>query len=128
MSKTRILIVDDDFACSRLVGLMLEKTGRYEVCVELLPHEALKAAREFEPDIFLLDVDMPGKDGGELARDFKRDPVLAKKPVVFLTSLVSPDEAGGTEIVRGGQRYLAKTTNVVAIGSCIDRVLASAVR
>lgn len=128
MSKPRILIVDDDFACSRLVGLMLEKTGRYEVRVESLPHEAQKVAREFLPDLFLLDVDMPGKDGGELARDFKRDPALAKKPVVFLTSLVSPSEAGGTEIMRGGQRYLAKTTNVVALGSCIDRALAGAAR
>jgi CheY-like chemotaxis protein len=128
MSKPRVLIVDDDTSISRLIGMLLEKTGRYDVRVEQHPQAAPQAAREFLPDVFLLDVDMPGKDGGELARDLKRDPAFARKPVIFFTSLVSAGETGGGEIMRGGQRYLAKTTNVAVISGCIDRSLAAGVR
>ena len=125
MSKPRVLIVDDDASISRLISMLLEKTGRYDVRTENLSQHAPEVAREFQPDVFILDVDMPGKDGGELAREFKRDPSLARTPVIFFTSLVSADETGGGEIMRGGQRYLAKTTNVSVISGCIDRALAA---
>jgi CheY-like chemotaxis protein len=126
MSKPRVLIVDDDASISRLIGMLLEKTGRYDVRTEQMPQEASAVAREFQPDLFILDVDMPGKDGGELAREFKKDPALAKTPVIFFTSLISADETGGGEIMRGGLRYMAKTTNVSVISGCIDRALAAA--
>jgi CheY-like chemotaxis protein len=128
MSKPRILIVDDDISISRLVGLLLEKTGRYDVRVENQAQNASKSAQEFQPDLFLLDVDMPGKDGGEIAGDLKKIPAFARKPVIFFTSLVSAGETGGGEIMRGGQRYLAKTTDVGVIGRCIDRTLAMPAR
>jgi CheY-like chemotaxis protein len=128
MSKSRILIVDDDYSLSRLVGHLLQQTGRYEVRVENHSEAALQVAQEFLPDLFLLDVDMPGKDGGELSRDLKSVPAFAKKAFVFFTSLVTAGDAGGSEVMRGGQCYLAKTTDVMAITRCIDRVLATPVR
>ena len=125
MSKPRIFIVDDDVALSRLVGLKLEKTGRYEICIEHRSHAALASAKEFKPDFFLLDVDMPGKDGGELARDLRADPAFARQPIVFFTSLMSGKETAGREIERAGKCYLPKTTDVTVIGRCIDRVLSN---
>lgn len=104
MSKSKILIVDDDPKLSQLVALILSRMGGYEVRQENRSFAALATAREFRPDAILLDVDMPGKDGGIVAAELQNDPVLGHIPVVFLTSLISRAEAG----IRNGARFLAK--------------------
>src|SRR5258708_991863 len=111
MNKTRILIVDDDSNISGLVRLHLEKAQRFEVCVENRSALALSTAVRFRPDLVLLDIDMPGKDGGEVEREIRADPTLRALPIVFFTSLVSPGEANGRDLVRGGKRYLSKPIN-----------------
>ena len=63
MSKTKILIVDDDARLSTLMRTILERGG-YEAREENRSFAALATARGFRPDLVLLDVDMPGKDGG----------------------------------------------------------------
>jgi two-component system OmpR family response regulator len=73
MEKTRILIIDDDVHLSRLVAIMLDKTGTYASAVENRSHQALTPARRFRPELVLLDVDMPGFDGGDVARQFRAD-------------------------------------------------------
>ena len=108
MVKPRILLVDDDVNLCRLVQMTLERTERFEVRAESLPFVALKVAREFQPDLLLLDVDMPGLDGGDLARELQSDPALRNVPVLFLTALVPKHEAGMRHVVRGGMRFLAK--------------------
>ena len=107
--------------------MFLEKTQRFEVRVENRSALALSAAREFRPDLILLDVDMPGKDGGDVARAIQGDDVLSGVPILFLTSLVSPAEAGGREILRGGMRFLAKPVNPKTLIDTVDRVLAGKV-
>src|SRR2546423_5120830 len=59
MSKRRILVVDDETSITRLLKLNLEQTGSYEVREENLGARVLEAAREFKPDLVLLDVMMP---------------------------------------------------------------------
>jgi len=124
MSKHRILVVDDDPSLSELVRLFLEKTNRFEVRVENRPNLAVGAAREFQPHMILLDVDMPGKDGGEVARELKTDPATRATPVMFLTSLISKVEGGQRETVRGGMRFLAKPVDAKALVETVDRMLA----
>ena len=104
MSKSKILIVDDDPNLSKLIGMVLSRMGGYEVLEENRSFAALATAREFRPDVILLDVDMPGKDGGVVSAELADDPILANVPVVFVTSLISKAEAG----VRNGARFLAK--------------------
>jgi CheY-like chemotaxis protein len=106
--KTRALIVDDDPNLSRLAGVILETTNLYEVRIESQAMRALAAAREFKPHIVLLDVDMPGRDGGEIANDIRADPALAKTRILFLTGLVSKSEAGDQPVVSGGSLFLPK--------------------
>ena len=125
MSKARILVVDDDPNLSDLVRLFLERTQRYEVRIETRPAHAFTSAREFQPDMILLDVDMPGKDGGDVALEFQTDAVLAQKPVLFFTSLVSPDEAGKHAVTKGGMRFLAKPVNPTVLIEAVDGVLAA---
>jgi DNA-binding response OmpR family regulator len=104
MAKSKILVVDDDPKLSRLVATILDRVGGYDVCEENRPFAVVATARQYRPDMILLDVDMPGKDGGTVSRELAGDTGLAKVPVVFVTSLISPSEAG----VRNGARYLAK--------------------
>ena len=123
MSKPRILIVDDDKNISRLMGILLEKTGRYEVRTETKSVTAYAVAQEFRPDLCLFDVDMPGKDGGTLARELRADPRFSQTPIIFLTSLVSPEEAGAKPMVSGGFHYLAKSVDINVLQSWIDSLM-----
>ena len=124
MTKPRILIVDDEPNLSDLVRMYLEKTESFEVRVENMSAHAIAAAREFEPDLFLLDVDMPGKQGGELARELKELPRFKRTPVIFLTSLISREEAGNRESIRGGMRFLAKPVTAKVLLEAVGRALA----
>src|SRR5690606_15232490 len=107
MGKIRILAVDDDYRFSGLLKLTLEGTGRYEVLVENRPQAALASARFFLPQLILMDVDMPGKTGGEVAREFAEEPAFKSVPLVFLTSLLSPNDPQ-TTMGSNGKRYLSK--------------------
>ena len=127
MTKSRILVVDDEPNLSGLVRLFLEKTQRFEVRVENRSALALAAAREFRPDMILLDVDMPGKDGGEVSREIQADPALRGVPILFFTSLISRAEAGERETVRGGMRFLAKPVNPKILIDTVDRILAESI-
>lgn len=117
------MVVDDDPKLSRLVKLFLEKTRIYTVLEENRSGHALETARSYKPDAILLDVDMPGKDGGELAKEIAADPLLCRLPVMFFTSLISTDEAGKREVYRGGMPFLAKPVNPVALVGAVERLL-----
>src|SRR5258708_25296041 len=125
MEKVKILVVDDDPNLSRLVKICLEKTQLYQVQEENRSARVLATVREFKPDALLLDVDMPGKDGGELARDVKADPSLKGLRIMFFTSLVSGAEAGQREVYRNGVPFLAKPLNPMALIGAVERLLAS---
>ena len=65
MSRKRILVIDDEASFTRNLKLNLEETGEYEVREENKGTEGLTAAREFRPDLILLDVIMPDMAGGD---------------------------------------------------------------
>ncbi len=123
MIRKRILIVDDEPHLCGLLKLRLTNTGKYEVLTEIFPSRAVNAARSFRPDMILLDVDMPGKDGGEVLRELRAEPAFADVPVLFLTSLVSGAEAGQREIERGMQKFLAKPVDPALLAGVIDRMI-----
>ena len=86
--KKRILLVDDEKSLTGLLKLNLEETGQYEVRVENWPEDALAAAREFDPDVVLLDIIMPRLPGGNVAALIAADPKLKHTPIIFLTAAV----------------------------------------
>jgi two-component system, OmpR family, response regulator len=126
MNKARVLIVDDEPALSTLVCMSLEETGLYEVMVENLSHQALATARRFKPHVTLLDVNMPGKDGGDVAAEIRADGELAGTPILFLTSLVSPEEAEDREPSGTGGQFLSKKAAPAVLIRTIAGVLAHA--
>jgi CheY-like chemotaxis protein len=109
--KQRILIVDNDRNTTHLVKILLEKTGRYLVLEENNSIKARQSARDFRPDLILLDVVMPDRDGGEIAAQIRADPELQNTPIIFLTALVTRAEAkAGLHI--DGHPFLAKPIDI----------------
>ena len=117
--KQRILIVDDEVPFTRMVKLNLEKTGEFEVRAENRATYAVTAAREFKPDLIILDVIMPGMDGGDVQNKLKRDRSLRHTPIIFLTATVSKREAGEGGLNSGGELFLAKPVSVENLVACI---------
>ena len=106
--KKRILVVDDEPAITRMIKLTLEQTGRYEVRTENLGRRAIEAAREFRPDLILLDVMMPDMLGSEIAAQLQADPELRAIKFVFLTAIVTKDEELRSNGQIGGHTFVAK--------------------
>ena len=87
----RILVVDDVPANVRLLSARLAAEF-YEVAGAAAGPEALARAAEWNPDIILLDVMMPGMDGYEVCRELKHNPATAHIPVVMVTALNDREE------------------------------------
>jgi CheY-like chemotaxis protein len=120
MTKKRILVIDDEASITRTMKVNLERTGAYTVGTENQAAHALAAAREFKPDLILLDVMMPEKDGGEVAAEIQSDPALQHVPIVFLTAIVSKKETGDEALESGGQTFIAKPVNLHSLIQCIE--------
>lgn len=104
--KKRIVIIDDDVSLSSMSKVMLEEIGHYEVEVCNRGAEALEVIRAKKPDLILLDVVMPDVDGPEVAGQLRADRELSAIPVIFMTSLVSSEEAHEPAI--GGYPFISK--------------------
>jgi len=121
--KKRILVVDDRTSDSQLVKLYLEQTNNYVVREENDAHAALAAASEFQPQLILLDVMMPGMDGGALAACFQANPELKDVPIVFLTALITKEEAQAGGGLVGKFPFLAKPIMLTELVACVDQHL-----
>ena len=109
--KRRILVVDDDGDSTHMVKILLEMTGCYLVVEENDATKAHRDARIFRPDLILLDMMMPQRDGGDVALEIEADPGLQRTPILFLTALVTKAEArAGLQIQ--GHPVLAKPINI----------------
>src|SRR6267143_64316 len=106
--RKRILVVDDEAQITNVLKLLLERTTDYHVKVENTSTKAIAAAEAFQPDLILLDVDMPGMDGGYVASQLKGRPSLEYIPIVFLTGSVSKEEIEAGDGLIGGLRFMAK--------------------
>jgi CheY-like chemotaxis protein len=118
----RVLIVDNDRDSTHLVKVLLEKTGRYLVLEENDPTRALLSARNFRPDLILLDIVMPEADGGEVAALVQADPELQNTSIIFLTALVTRAETKAGLHIQG-HPSLAKPINIPELIEAIERVL-----
>ena len=86
--RAKILLIDDDVDFVAATKIVLE-SAPYEVIVANEGDEGLQKAREEKPDLILLDVIMPIKDGFTAAEQLKKDPQLSKIPVLMLTAFSS---------------------------------------
>ncbi|OHE21927.1 MAG: histidine kinase [Syntrophobacterales bacterium RBG_19FT_COMBO_59_10] len=84
----KILVVDDDPDMVEATSLIL-KSKRYDVIAAYGGIEGLEKAKAEKPDLIVLDVMMPDKDGYAVCKDLKADAALCDIPVLLLTAVVS---------------------------------------
>ncbi len=109
MSHKRILVVDDDKDIVRLVCAYLQEAG-YQVLAAYDGETALHTLRREKPDLLVLDLMLPGRDGWELTRLIRSDARLAATPIIMLTARVDDtDKIVGLEM--GADDYVTKPFN-----------------
>jgi class 3 adenylate cyclase len=117
----RILVVDDNPANLEILEARLARQG-YEVVTARDGDEALVAARAQTPDLILLDVMMPGKDGIQVCRELKADSGLPFMPVILVTAKADPDDVvAGLDA--GGDEYLTKPVDHAALVARVRSIL-----
>ncbi len=116
-----ILVADDSTTILAMVSSRLERAG-FDVVTATRGDEALELAQRMRPRAALLDIEMPGLDGMEVARRMRADPQLAKTLIVLLTARDRPEdvEAG---IAAGADAYLTKPFSPQELETTIDRLL-----
>jgi CheY-like chemotaxis protein len=87
----QILLIDDDIISQNMLRSTLNGAG-YSVIVASDGDEGIQKAFEQLPGLIILDIMMPGKDGGEVARLLKDNPETVGIPVIFLSSLITDKE------------------------------------
>lgn len=117
----RILIVDDEPDVTELLSFRLRKEG-YDVQAINDPLLIMGKAREFNPDLFLLDIMMPDLDGLKVCRMIRADRHLASVPIVFLTAKgETADRIKGLE--SGADDYVQKPFDIKELTLRIGLVL-----
>ena len=109
MDKKRILLVDDEPGFAKVLKVYLEHHGTYEVRAETDGTHCLAIAREFRPNLILLDLIMPHIDGSTLASEFGTDEYLKEIPIVFLTAAVADEEVDSLEGMFCGHPLISKS-------------------
>jgi len=117
----KVLVVDDIDANRKALRLFLQPFG-FQVIEASDGVEALERVRADPPDLILLDVMMPRKDGLEVCRELKADPVLRLIPVVFMTAL-DKTEDHIRALEAGGDDFLNKPFNRALLSARIRSLL-----
>ncbi|HEY1043015.1 MAG TPA: PAS domain-containing protein [Telluria sp.] len=90
-NTVRVMIVDDNVDAAEALAVFLEVQG-YMVSVQAHPLEAIAAARQQPPDVFILDIGLPEMDGYELARRLRADPLTSHAQFIALTGYGQPHD------------------------------------
>ena len=116
-----VLVVDDEDSIRLLCGLNLRLEG-LDTIEAGNGEEALRLAREWRPDLIVLDVMMPQVDGWQVAHELARDPATRDLSIVFLTARAEPaDLLHGYEL--GAVGYVTKPFDPTALGAVLQDVL-----
>jgi len=115
-NKKKILLVEDDKFLSEMYSTKLTESG-FDIETAFDGEEGLKKANEFQPDLILLDIVLPKKDGFEVLKELKAKEALKKIFVIALTNLGQKEEVQkGFDL--GANDYIIKAhftpTEVVA--------------
>ena len=117
----RILVVDDDKEIVRIIRAYLEKAG-YSVSVAYTGETALHIIRSDRPDLVVLDLMLPDRDGWDITRIVRGDATLAATPIVMLTARVEgEDRVMGLDL--GADDYIPKPFNPHEVVARVRAVL-----
>ncbi len=103
----KILFVEDEAALQQALGEALRQSG-YKVIKATDGEVGVRLAKSEQPDLILLDLIMPNKDGYEVLEDLKQDIKTSQIPVIVLTNLEGMKDVEKA-IAAGATNYLVKT-------------------
>jgi CheY-like chemotaxis protein len=118
----KILVVDDQKGIRDILSKILTKEG-FIVLTAKDGNSALKLAKESIPDLILLDIMMPGMDGGMVLVKIQENETLKNVPVILLTGAVTEEEALIRNRIKANRSYMAKSTDVAEQVKVIKKVL-----
>lgn len=118
----RILVIDDDERVALTLKGFLEKYEDYRVITALDGKAGLRAARKEDPDLILLDINMPSMSGLEVLKRLNADTQSRFIPVIMLTG-VDTEEAKDEAIYEYADQYIVKPCDMALLHSRIERIL-----
>lgn len=117
----KILVVDDSATDAAAIGSTLRSAG-FATITARSGEEALALLEQHNPDLVVLDVIMPGKNGFQICREIKRDARFATKPIVLLTSKdQEADRYWGLK--QGANEYLTKPFQPADLVNAVRRLV-----
>lgn len=121
MALQRILCIDDDPDIRALLEIALSTVAGFDVLACSSAEEALKHIRGFQPDLVLLDVVMPGRDGPETMHALRRHDDGCEYPTVYFTGLADADANARLE-ASGAIAIIAKPFDPLSLGEEIREI------
>ncbi|HET8747975.1 MAG TPA: response regulator [Ramlibacter sp.] len=120
-AKPCVLVIDDDEAVAWAIASRLGSDFRVVGLTE--PHQAVACACEEKPGVILCDIHMPGMQGDEVAFALSQEPCTARIPLIYLTALVSPEEAPDLAGVFGEFPTISKLASCEEMRAIVVRTL-----
>jgi two-component system cell cycle response regulator DivK len=120
----KILVIEDNPANMKLASLLLHNVGHTVLCAGDA-ETGLTLARAEQPDLILMDIQLPGMDGLAATALLKKDPATAAIPVIALTALAMKEDQERTRAA-GCNAYIAKPLRFRELYAAIDSLLAEA--
>lgn len=119
--KQRILVVDDDKSIVKVLTGYLEQSG-YQALAAYDGESAMHIVRRERPELVILDLMLPGRDGWEITRMVRADKALAALPIIMLTARVQDtDKIVGLEL--GADDYVTKPFNAREVVARVNALL-----
>jgi len=122
VTKTRVLVVEDEQDIAELIKHTLEKTGDTDVEIVNSGDAALKAVSGEEPDLIVLDLNLPVLSGVEVCRILRARPATAHLPIIMLTARsTEADRVMGLDV--GADDYITKPFGLRELSARVRAVL-----
>ncbi len=122
--KKKVLLIDDDQDLCNVAKALLHQTMRYQVLTAQTGAAGIQLAKKHRPDVILLDIKMPGMDGGRVAERLGDDPSTSTIPVIFLTGLIRQHEVDDQGGYIAGHPFIAKPFDLKKLTEIIETVTA----
>ena len=118
----RILVIEDNATNLKLASLLLSNAGHTPLCA-VDAETGLTLAHAEQPDLILMDIQLPGMDGLTATAQLKKDPATAAIPVIALTAMAMKEDREKARMA-GCDAYIAKPLRYQELLAAIDTLLA----
>lgn len=121
MAEEKVLVVDDEEHIRELIKFNLEKSGFKVICADN-GIDAIKLAKEQEPQLMLLDIMLPGMDGLDVCKEIRKDSNMSDMPIIMITAKGEEvDKIIGLEL--GADDYITKPFSVRELVARVKAIL-----